>query len=120
MRVLRVVGILCFFIVVACAAWAGDSGHEAGYVTLTSPARIGGTLLPAGDYQVRHTMEGEEHVMVFHSVNHKTPDVKARCKMLELGKKADATRTVYDENAAHERVLIELVFAGDAQKHIFF
>lgn len=120
MRVLRVVGIFCFLIIVACGAWAADGAHESGNVTLTAPARVGGTLLPPGDYQVRHTMEGEDHIMVFHSTNRKAPDVKARCKMMELGNKADNTRTVFDLNAAHERVLVELVFAGDAQKHIFF
>jgi hypothetical protein len=79
---------------------------------------VAGTLLPAGEYLVRHTMEGQEHVIVFQSVKHKVQDVKAKCQLVQLGKKADQTRTVYQENA-NERVLQELVFAGDTSKHVF-
>jgi hypothetical protein len=80
---------------------------------------VGGELLPAGDYVVRHTMEGPDHVMVFQSVNHKHADVKAKCQLIDLGNKADQTRTVYEVNAAKERVLQELVFGGDSVKHVF-
>jgi hypothetical protein len=64
-------------------------------------------------------MEGQEHVMVFQSVKHKVQDVKAKCQLVQLGKKADKTSTVYQVNAANERVLQELVFAGDRSKHVF-
>jgi hypothetical protein len=102
------------------AARADDSGtREINRVTFQAPIRVGGTLLPAGEYVVRHTMEGEDHVMVFQSVNHKHPDVKAKCQLVQLGKKADQTRTVYELNAAKERVLQELVFGGDTAKHVF-
>ena len=57
--------------------------------------------------------------MVFQAVNHKVQDVKAKCQLVRLGKKADQTRTVYEVNAANERVLQELVFAGDTSKHVF-
>jgi hypothetical protein len=80
---------------------------------------VAGTLLPAGEYLVRHTMEGQEHVMVFQSVKHKVQDVKAKCQLVQLGKKADKNSTVYQVNAANERVLQELVFAGDRSKHVF-
>jgi len=93
--------------------------HDTGKVVLAGPTRVGGNLLPAGEYVVRHTMEGQEHVMVFQSVNHKVQDVKAKCQLIQLGKKADQTRTVYQLNAANERVLQELVFAGDTAKHVF-
>lgn len=73
----------------------------------------------AGEYVVRHTMEGQEHVMVFHAVNHKVQDVKVKCQLVQRSKKADQTRIVYQLNAANERVLPELVFAGDTAKHVF-
>lgn len=57
--------------------------------------------------------------MVFQSVKHKVQDVKAKCQLVQLGKKADKTSTVYQVNAANERVLQELVFAGDRSKHVF-
>jgi hypothetical protein len=56
---------------------------------------------------------------VFQSVNHKVQDLKAKCQLVQLSKKADQTRTVYQTNAAKERVLQELVFAGDTAKHVF-
>jgi hypothetical protein len=57
--------------------------------------------------------------MVFQSVNHKVQDVKAKCQLVQLGKKADQTRTVFELNARNERVLQELVFVGDTAKHVF-
>lgn len=99
---------------------AENSGaREVNRVTFVAPIRVGGELLPAGDYVVRHTMEGVDHVMVFQSVNHKHADVKAKCQLIDLGNKADQTRTVYELNAAKERVLQELVFGGDSVKHVF-
>ena len=111
---------VCVLALVSLATAASNLGiHDTGRVVLASPTRVAGTLLPAGEYIVRHTMEGQEHVMVFQSVNHKVQDVKAKCQLVELGKKADQTRTVYELNAANERVLRELVFAGDTAKHVF-
>jgi hypothetical protein len=34
-------------------------------VSFDEPIRIGNVLLPTGEYQVTHTMEGENHIMVF-------------------------------------------------------
>jgi hypothetical protein len=45
--------------------------------------------------------------------------VKAKCQLVQLGGKADQTRTVYALNSANERVRQELVFAGDTAKHVF-
>ena len=102
------------------ASAQADGTHELNHVTFVAPIRVGGTLLPAGDYDVRHTMEGAAHVMVFQSANHKRTEVKAHCQLVQLGAKADRTRTVYELNAAGERVLQELVFGGDSVKHVFF
>jgi hypothetical protein len=64
-------------------------------------------------------MEGTDHVMVFKLANGKGAEVKAKCALIQLGNKADQTRTVYEVNAANERVLRELVFRGDTAKHVF-
>ena len=112
--------LLCVLVVVPLAVAGGDLGiRETGRVNFVAPIRVAGTLLPAGEYIVRHTMEGQEHVMVFQAVNHKVPDVKVKCQLVQLSKKADQPRTVYQLNAANERVLQELVFAGDTAKHVF-
>jgi hypothetical protein len=71
--------VVCVLIVVPMAIAGEDLGiRESGKIDFTSPTRVAGTLLPAGEYLVRHTMEGQEHVMVFQSVNHKVQDVKVK------------------------------------------
>ncbi len=122
MRFLRFfswVGVSLFVIgLMATAQVAGT--HDLNHVTFVAPIRVGGSLLPAGDYEVRHAMEGADHVMVFQAANHKHPEVRAHCQLVQLGAKADQTRTVYELNASGERVLQELVFGGDSVKHVFF
>lgn len=111
---------VCMLAFVAFAIAGNNLGiRDSGKIVLNTPTRVAGVLLPAGEYVVRHAMEGPEHVMVFQSVNHKVQDVKAKCQLVQLGKKADQTRTVYQLNAANERVLQELVFEGDTAKHVF-
>ena len=121
MRSLKIMALVgCVLAVVPLVIAGGDFGvRETGKIDFASPTRVAGTLLPAGKYLVRHTMEGQEHVMVFQSLKHKVQDVKAKCQLVQLGKKADQTRTAYQLNAANERVLQELVFAGDTSKHVF-
>jgi hypothetical protein len=123
MRLLRVVGILAlsfFGMVLVATAGKNNLGvSDIVRVTFATPVRVGATLLPAGQYTVRHTMEGTEHVMVFQSTSGKASEVKAKCTLVQLGKKADQTRTVYEINASNERVLRELVFRGDTAKHVF-
>jgi Skp family chaperone for outer membrane proteins len=112
--------IVCILVLASFAVGANNFGiHDTGRVVFHSPTRVGGSLLPAGEYVVRHTMEGEEHVMVFQAADHKIQDVKIKCQLVKLQKKADQTRTVFAVNAANERVLQELVFAGDTSKHVF-
>ena len=110
---------MCMLVLVPFAVAGNNLGvHDSGKIVFHTPTRVGDTLLPAGEYVVRHTMEGQEHVMVFQSVNHKVQNVRAKCQLVQLGKKAGQTRTVFEFNA-NERVLQELVFAGDTAKHVF-
>ena len=121
MRFLKFSGVVlvCLLALGLAAKGEGPGTHDVNRVAFADPIRVGGTLLPPGEYVVRHTMEGPEHIMVFQAVNHKHEDVKAKCQLVQLGKKADQTRTVYDLNPAKERVLQELVFNGDTVKHVF-
>jgi len=121
MRFLRSLMVMCVCLLAfGHVAKAEDFGpRDVKHVTFAAPIRVGGVLLLAGDYVVRHTMEGAEHVMVFEATNHKHAEVKAKCQLIQLGAKADQTRTVYALNAAGERVLQELVFSGDSVKHVF-
>jgi len=117
--------VLCAFalaatLVLSAAAEEKNLGiRDVSRVTFVAPMRVGTVLLPAGDYLVRHTMEGQDHIMVFQAVRGKTPEVKVKCTLVPLTQKASRTETIYQLNAANERVLQELVFRGDTAKHVF-
>jgi len=122
MRLLKGIGILVCVLAVTCLVSAkNDLGiHDVSNVTFSAPTRVGTTMLPADEYVVRHTMEGQEHVMVFAPVhNKKTAEVKAKCKLVPLPRKADQSMTIFEVNASNERVLHELVVRGDTAKHVF-
>jgi hypothetical protein len=116
----RIALLVCVLAVVPFTTAKNNLGiHDTGRVAFHTPTRVAGNLLPAGEYVVRHTMEGQEHIMVFESVDHKVQPVKAKCQLVQLAGKADQTRIVYAFSSANERVLQELVFAGDTAKHVF-
>jgi hypothetical protein len=118
MRFLKTLG---FFLLVlsAVAVAANKLGiHDVGRVTFTTPVRIGSNLLPPGEYVVRHTMEGQDHVMAFESVKSKEV-FKVKCSLEPLSHKADQDKTVYELTSTKEKILHELVFRGDTAKHVF-
>jgi hypothetical protein len=124
MRLLRFAGLL-IPILVLMATFAVAAQNQFGVsdtykINFTNPVRIAGTLLPSGDYEIRHTMEGQEHIMVFRKIGGKKPmEVKAKCTLVPLGAKAADTQKIYALNEANERILRELIFKGDTAKHVF-
>ena len=121
MRWMKVLGIVMCVLALGSFALAGENNmgiRDVSRVTFVAPIRVGTALLPAGDYVVRHTMEGQEHVMVFQRVNSKG-EVKVKCTLVPLKQKAGQNETIYNLNASNERVLQELVFRGDTAKHVF-
>jgi hypothetical protein len=89
-------------------------------VKFSEPIVVGGTLLPAGEYQVLHTMQGEEHVMVFKQLGVSKPvEVHAKCNLVKLSAKADQSQTLFTVNNQNQRVLTALVFRGDLAEHRF-
>jgi len=117
--------VLCVFLSVVAfgsMVMAGSKNsmgiHEVNNVTFVAPVRIGTALLPAGEYVVRHVMDQQEHIMVFQSVQGKE-EVKVKCTLVPLAKKADRNEEIYKVNAKNERELQELVFRGDTSKHVF-
>lgn len=118
MRNLRFLGfLLCLCSVVALAGGNKLGVKDVNHVKFDSAVRIGTASLPAGEYVVRHTMEGEEHVMVFQRVSGKD-EVKVKCTLVPLPKRADQSQTIY-VIAGNERIVQELVFRGDTAKHVF-
>jgi hypothetical protein len=89
-------------------------------VTFTEKILVADTLLPKGDYEITHVMEGSNHIMVFRQLGTKKPiEVRAKCALIPLGAKAETSQQIYAKNASNERVLEELIFKGDRAKHVF-
>ncbi len=112
---------MCVFMLCAVAVADNPMGIKDSYkVSFSEQVRVASTLLPKGDYEIRHVMEGSDHIMVFRQLGTKKPvEVRAKCTLVPLGAKADADQKIYTLNAANERVLQELVFKGDHAKHVF-
>lgn len=96
-------------------------GAQEKYTTnFTDPVRVGDTLLPAGIYEITHSMKGEQHIMVFHQLQVNKPvEVKVPCTLVKLEAPAPDTRKSYILNDNNERVLKEMEFKGDTAKHVF-
>jgi hypothetical protein len=122
MRLAKIVGMLLCALVMVAMASAGTKNpgiRDVYHVTFDSPVHVGTALLPAGDYTIRHEMEGQDHYMVFQEHGKKGADVKVKCTLLQLEHKALRTETIYGLNASNERVLEEFTFKGDTAKHVF-
>jgi hypothetical protein len=113
--------LMCVFILGAVSAAENQMGIRDNYsVSFAEKVRVADTLLPQGNYEIRHVMEGSDHIMVFRQLGTKKPvEVRAKCTLVPLSSKADKDQTIYILNAANERVLQELVFKGDRAKHVF-
>lgn len=121
MRCLKGLGIFLGMTMLAAMAIAATNSmgiHDISRVTFVAPMHVGAVVLPAGDYVVRHTMQGPEHIMVFERARSKD-QFKVKCTLIPLSQKAERDQTIYVLNAQDERELQELVFKGDSAKHVF-
>lgn len=123
MRFVKVLMVVVCVMALGAMVVAGEKTNSMGvrdvrHVTFVAPIQVGGTALPAGEYVVRHTMEGPDHIMVFERVHGKDL-AKVKCTLVALDKKADRDQEVYRFDASNQRVLQELVFSGDTAKHVF-
>lgn len=113
--------LMCVFMLGALSAAENQLGIADNHqVTFAEKVRVADTLLPKGSYDIRHVMEGSDHIMVFRQLGTKRPvEVRAKCALVPLGAKASDDQKIYVLNAANERVLQELVFKGERAKHVF-
>jgi hypothetical protein len=89
-------------------------------VTFNEPIKVGDVLLPKGEYNVQHTMEGENHVMVFTQITRGTAaSTRVKCQLVPLPEKAQQTQVLYGHDQKDGHVLQELIFRGDTAKHVF-
>jgi hypothetical protein len=117
-----VLGIVCVLGLAVLATAANNKYGVADVhrVNFSNSIRIGDAQLPPGEYEIKHVMEAENHIMVFHRIGGgKTVDVRAKCTLVPLPQKASQTQKSYVRNAADQPVLRELVFAGETAKHVF-
>jgi hypothetical protein len=113
--------VMCIFILGAASAAENKLAVADTYqVNFSEKVRVADTLLPKGNYEIRHVMEGSNHIMVFRQLGTKKPvEVRAKCTLVPLSAKASESQTIYVLNAANQRVLQELVFRGEEAKHVF-
>jgi len=89
-------------------------------IEITAPTRVGDVLLPQGNYRVSHTMEAQNHIMVFKQLNAKNPaEARVKCQLVPLPQKAVRDELTFLINASNERVLHTLIFKGDSAQHVF-
>jgi len=123
MRRIQFVGLfILMFVLMSAFAMAADSmGVADTYrINFSQNVRVADTLLPQGSYEIRHVMDGQNHIMIFHQLGVRKPvEVRAKCTLVALTEKAKDTQKIYTENAANEWVLQELTFKGDRAKHVF-
>lgn len=86
-------------------------------IDFTAPTLVGGTLLPAGHYNVTHQMNGQTHVMIFKQANGKA-EAKTNCNLVPLKDKAEHTMQRYTVNASNDHILQEVTFGGDKATHV--
>jgi len=124
MRFMKVVAVVAICVlglsVVASAAENKFGVADSQKITFSEPIRVGAVLLPSGDYQVLHRMDGNQHIMVFKQLHSARPaEARVQCQLVPLQKKAGRTETSFVLNAANERVLHGLIFRGDSAQHVF-
>jgi hypothetical protein len=124
MRLLKVVAVMAVCLIAAGVLLAANQNKfgvaDTRIVSFDQPMLVGNVLLPKGDYQVKHTMDGDNHVMVFTQQHAKTPaEARVKCTLVPLPTKASQSVTLYTHDAANQHVLQELVFKGDQAKHVF-
>jgi hypothetical protein len=86
-------------------------------INFTQPTVVAGSLLPAGDYNVTHQMQDQTHIMIFKQKGG-TAEVKAKCTLVPLPRKATRSEQRFTENANNQRVLVQMTFSGDQATHV--
>lgn len=89
-----------------------------GDIHLIAQTKLGDTVLKAGTYKVQHTIEGQDHVVVFKGTDGKEV-ARLKCKLEPLNKKAAYTAVTISTNAAGEKEITQIQVSGEDAKHIF-
>ena len=119
MKGFKVLAIALLLLTIASTAVAaGSANTDVGKnwtLTLYHPTHVGNTLLKAGDYNVRHIKDGEQHFLAF-SANGKEV-ARVSCKMEQLPQKAPTTELTENRDSSGERQLTAIAFKNDTIRH---
>lgn len=88
-------------------------------IQLDAPVRAGEVLLPAGEYRVRHILEGDKHFLLFRQFAGERKEFKVACTMEPLPEKARQSEQHFRDLPGGEIALLSLVFRGDTVRHLF-
>ena len=110
-----IITLLCTTALLATDTTMGIAKKQT--LTLTQPTVVGGTLLPAGNYNVTHEMQGQTHIMTFKQIGGNA-EVKTKCNLVPLTKKATRDEQSFNVDAQNQRVLLEMTFRGDSSTHV--
>lgn len=121
MKIMLVLAVCVLGLSVLASAGQNQFGvADTRQIKFDSPTWVGGTLLPSGNYQVLHTMQGDTHIMVFEQKGGRTPaEVSVKCTLVPLQAKASRDEATYILNDKDQRVLHALIFRGDKAIHQF-
>ena len=100
--------LLCLFVLGSVALGAANKMgiREVRNISFDTPVRVERDGVASRTDVVRHTMAGEEHIMLFQRAGSKD-DIKVKCTLVPLTEKANQDRRIYQTNAANEKVLEE-------------
>ena len=121
MKIMLVLAVCVLGLSVLAGAGQNQFGvADTRQVRFDNPTWVGGTLLPSGNYQVLHSMQGDTHIMVFEQKGRKNPaEVSVKCTLVPLQAKASHNEATYILNDKNEHVLQALIFQGDKAIHQF-
>jgi hypothetical protein len=121
LRTVALVGVCILALGLLVAAKENKFGvADTRQVSFDDAIYVGNVLLPKGNYEVKHIMEADNHIMVFTQLRVKHPaEARVKCTLVPLPAKANQNTTIYIHNDSNQHVLQELVFKGDTAKHVF-
>jgi hypothetical protein len=118
MRKVAVLLLGVFLLAVVVAAEEPMVSWKSQNLILAADTRVGSQLLPAGDYKVKHEMQGPSHVLVLTLQNDPAKSFRLACTMQPLLEKSKVSEQHY-RFEGKDKVLVALVFKGDKFTHAF-
>jgi len=89
--------------------------HKEKTVTLYSDAKVGDKILPKGEYEVKHVVEGQDNFLVFVSGR---KEYRFPCH-LQPADRVESVSVHFRENPDGTRTLVSIMFPGDSNAHVF-